>query len=224
MIDVIAFALLPAVAMVGAAALTLRFPPGRQFLSAGQHLAAGVVTAAVAVELLPTMLNAGSLVMATIGYLLGLATVLLAKRFAERSGAILPIAIDLLIDGFLLAIGFAAGQMGGMILLLGLTLETVSLGLVTAPSLARSGMPTRRSLGIVLALSGSILVGSLLGGLLPTGNEVILSLVLGFGISALLYLVVEELLSEAHETRETMIASAMFFLGFLVPLLLAHAD
>mgnify|MGYP000915348757 CR=1 FL=1 len=40
--------------------------------------------------------------------------------------------------------------------------------------------------------------------------------VLAFGAAALLYLVVEELLVEAHEERETVTLGAMFFLGFLV--------
>ena len=40
--------------------------------------------------------------------------------------------------------------------------------------------------------------------------------VLSFGLAALLYLVTEELLREAHEERESAIGTAMFFLGFLI--------
>lgn len=40
--------------------------------------------------------------------------------------------------------------------------------------------------------------------------------VLSFGLAALLYLVTEELLREAHEEHETAVATASFFLGFLV--------
>ena len=36
-----------------------------------------------------------------------------------------------------------------------------------------------------------------------------------FGVAALLYLVTEELLREAHEERETALGTAMFFVGFL---------
>ena len=49
-----------------------------------------------------------------------------------------------------------------------------------------------------------------------------LALILGFGVSALLYLVTEELLLEAHETRDTPLIMATFFLGFLTPLILAQ--
>jgi zinc transporter ZupT len=44
--------------------------------------------------------------------------------------------------------------------------------------------------------------------------------VLSFGVAALLYLVTEELLVEAHEVAETMWAAALFFVGFLLFLVL----
>lgn len=49
-----------------------------------------------------------------------------------------------------------------------------------------------------------------------------LAAILGFGASALLYLVTEDLLLEAHATSDTLVVTATFFLGFLIPLLLAH--
>jgi zinc transporter, ZIP family len=44
--------------------------------------------------------------------------------------------------------------------------------------------------------------------------------ILAFGASALLFLVTEELLTEAHETEDTPLVTRMFFLGFFIPLLL----
>ncbi|HEV8177483.1 MAG TPA: hypothetical protein VGP44_07295 [Gemmatimonadales bacterium] len=49
-----------------------------------------------------------------------------------------------------------------------------------------------------------------------------LAAVLAFGAAALLYLVVEELLVEAHEEAETPLLGAMFFLGFLGLYILAE--
>jgi len=46
-----------------------------------------------------------------------------------------------------------------------------------------------------------------------------LGAVLAFGLAALLYLVTEELLVEAHEVRENTVTTAMFFVGFLVLLM-----
>mgnify|MGYP000439235608 CR=1 FL=1 len=42
----------------------------------------------------------------------------------------------------------------------------------------------------------------------------------GFGTAALLYLVTEELLVEAHEKPDTPLISSMFFVGFLALLTL----
>ena len=40
--------------------------------------------------------------------------------------------------------------------------------------------------------------------------------VLAFGCAALLYLVIEELMVEAHEEKETPAQTAMFFVGFIL--------
>jgi ZIP family zinc transporter len=50
----------------------------------------------------------------------------------------------------------------------------------------------------------------------------LMAAILGFGVSALLYLVTEELLLEAHDTPDTPLITATFFLGFLIPIVLAH--
>lgn len=43
---------------------------------------------------------------------------------------------------------------------------------------------------------------------------------LGFAVAALLYLVTEELLVEAHEVPETPLSTAAFFIGFLMLMLI----
>jgi len=50
----------------------------------------------------------------------------------------------------------------------------------------------------------------------------VLAAILGFGVAALLYLVTEDLLLEAHAPSDTPAITATFFLGFLIPLVLAH--
>jgi len=47
-------------------------------------------------------------------------------------------------------------------------------------------------------------------------STTIMSGILGLGAAALLYLVVEELLVEAHEAKESFALSANFFLGFIL--------
>ena len=64
----------------------------------------------------------------------------------------------------------------------------------------------------MLLVGGAVGGAALLGGLSGAGRELMLS----FGASALLYLVTEELLVEAHEEPETAALTGAFFLGFVV--------
>ncbi len=44
-------------------------------------------------------------------------TMMASRRWFEAAGALVPMAVDLFIDGLLIAIGLAAGVFGGMLLL-----------------------------------------------------------------------------------------------------------
>lgn len=59
--------------------------------------------------------------------------------------------------------------------------------------------------------------GATLLHLLPAS---ILEIVFSFGLAALLFLVTEELPTEAHEVPETPLITSMFFAGFLLFLVL----
>ena len=52
----------------------------------------------------------------------------------------------------------------------------------------------------------------------------LLEMVLSFGLAALLFLVTEELLVEAHEEKETPLLTASFFGGFLLFLILGMVN
>ena len=66
------------------------------------------------------------------------------------------------------------------------------------------------------------LVSSMIGTtLLTTRSRELLELVLSFGLAALLFLVTEELLTEAHEQEETLLQTSAFFGGFLLFLIIA---
>lgn len=64
-------------------------------------------------------------------------------------------------------------------------------------------------------------MGAVVGVLLLSGlSGAALSAALAFGAAALLYLVTEELLVEAHEVLETPLTTALFFAGFLALLII----
>lgn len=66
-------------------------------------------------------------------------------------------------------------------------------------------------------------IGALLGLPISTLSAPVVTGFFAFGLVALLYLVTEELLVEAHETVDRPWVTAMFFAGFLLILLLETA-
>ena len=224
---VLLFATIPAAAIVlGAVVASIRVPSPRA-QSIVQHFAAGVVFAAVAGEVLPDLHDAHAPIPTVIGFAAGVGLMLLVKQLAEGKGAEGPsrtsralfivVAVDLAVDGILVGVGFAAGTEKGLLIMVALTLEVLFLGLSTVGSLRESGASRAR----VIALSGVmallLLVGAALGaGLAATLRGGPLIGVLAFSAAALLYLVTEELLVEAHEVQETPLTTAVFFLGFLI--------
>jgi ZIP family zinc transporter len=128
------------------------------------------------------------------------------------SGLLLATFIDVATDGFIIGAGFAAGGQTGTILALGLSVELLFLGLALASN-ATSG---RRIVALSGALGVTVLVFSVLGSALLTGaSHAVIGGTLAFSAAALLYLVTEELLIEAHEVEEKPIATLVLFGGFL---------
>jgi ZIP family zinc transporter len=104
-----------------------------------------------------------------------------------------------------------------VLLSIALGFELLSLGLALTVVLSRSGASTARAITVPVGLALVTLVGGAVLGstVLANASEAVLATVLAFGCAALLFLVTEELLVEAHEVGETPWATAMFFLGFL---------
>lgn len=205
------------------------WPPSPRVRSHIQHFAAGVVFSAVGVEVLPDLMNHQAPVAVIAGFALGTGLMLLIRWVSRRLGGrragkgggfpwsyVLAIAVDVSIDGLLLGIAFIAGQRTGILLAVALAAEFASLGLATAAELVATGMGRTASIVTTTAL-GLLPVGGLLLGMVllrGIGGEG-LEAMLAFAAAALLYLVTEELLVEAHEIPETPFGTAMFFVGFL---------
>lgn len=214
----------PIAALVVTALIAVIRPVDNAWISKFQHFAGGVVISSVALELLPVSLKAGSVTGLSLGYAAGVAVMLAVDRYADKAGTNLPIAIDLFIDGLLLMIGFAAGEKGGLLLLLGLTLETTALGMVIGPKLTDGVNKKKTAILVLMGFAASILTGAGFGLLLPEEAGFWFAGIIGFGIAALLYLVVEELIAEAHEVEDTAFTTTLFFIGFFIPLLLGQVE
>ncbi|MDO8963261.1 MAG: transporter [Coriobacteriia bacterium] len=202
--------------------------PSAQMKSYIQHVAAGLVFAAVGVEILPDMLERAIPGAAAIGFIIGVALVMgiefVAEKIGEKQGGESPwsmigvISTDLFIDGILIGVATVAGGEGGsqaLLVTIALVAEVFSLGLSTGCALTEFGFSKNKVMvtGALMALAplGGAIGGYLVGGFVsPAVTEGILAL----AAAALLYLAVEELLKEAHEVKETPLATLLFFGAF----------
>ncbi len=234
--SVISFAIFPvAAAILGAIYAAFR-PPSPTARSYIQHLAGGVVFSVVAVELLPDITRQHTAYFeVTVGFLFGVGIMVglrtLSHNLEKKNGAhgrptglLIGVAVDVMLDGFLIGVAFAAGANQGRLITLALTLEMLSLGLAVSSALGKSEPNRRKVILTNVLLFPLILVGAALGSFFISRiPPSIMEEVLSFGLAALLYLVTEELLVEAHKEPESPLATATFFVGFLVFLLLGMA-
>ena len=200
------------------------------------HFAAGVFFSVVAVELLPDVIKEHKPVQVIIGFCLGFIAMAAIRKYSESRetvkvkktglpiGLLVGIGTDIFIDGILLGIGFTAGNKEGMLLAIALSVELLSLGMAAATELGNMNVGKERSFILVNILAILFFISAVLGAtLLHNLSDSAMEIVLSFGLSALLFLVTEELLLEAHEEKETIWHTAIFFGGFLLFLILGMA-
>ncbi|MCA9597373.1 MAG: transporter [Myxococcales bacterium] len=222
---VMLYVAIPVVAMVAGGSIAAYRPPTPRISSMIQHFAAGVVFAALGGEILPDLLHQHAMLPTAVGFSLGVALMLAVKHFthSDEQGAastrslVTAVGVDVLIDGMLVGVGFAIGEAQGVLLTIALTLEVAFLSASTAAALLRAEVQRRRVIATVTGLAALLAGGAVIGTTFLsklTGAPFVA--VLGFAAAALLYLVTEELLVEAHEVPETPLTTAVFFVGFLL--------
>lgn len=222
--EAVAFTLIPVAAVLIGSLVAVTKRPGDAFVSGMQHLAAGVVFAAAAVEILPQVMHEGSPIATFIGGAIGIIVMLSLKALEGRAKGPLAmlgaVGVDILIDGLVLGLAFIAGAKAGLLLTIALTLEVLFLGLTITTELGETVRSKVRIIGITVGIALLLPIGAALATPVALFPPVIIAGFLSFGLMALLYLVTEELLVEAHEKPDSPLISAMFFIGFLGLLLI----
>ena len=152
LLSVLSFAAIPAAAViVGGIVASIRVP-SPSVRSGVQHIAAGVLFAALATELLPDVVHKKMPWVTLIGFAMGVLAMLLLKALAKKSEARdksgaqgMPTSLlwvsgaDIVIDGLVIGIGFAASQRQGLLITIAMTLEVLFLGVAAAAAMSGPG-------------------------------------------------------------------------------------
>lgn len=236
----VGFVLIPPLLLIISGMIAAAHPPSMGVRIGILHFAAGVVLAVVAVELLPDLRHEHEVIHSGVGFALGVIAMFGVRYFTEHkeedeesnaaqagtvsalpSSMVAAIVVDLAIDGLMIGIGFAAGAHQGRLLAIALSTELLSLGLALGATMFKRRASRGRAFRMLALLPVGFVIGAGLGlSLLRHLSPPWLSFVLSFGAAALLFLVTEELLIEAHKEKETAWMTAMFFVGFFLMMML----
>ncbi|CAN5405445.1 membrane protein [soil metagenome] len=232
------FSFIPMVAAIVAAIIAALQKPSSVMKSLTQHLAAGVVFAAVALEMGPDLLKRHESLSTAVGFSIGVALLVGIGVLTEKKGPdskaeeregktatsvtyLVTVATDLFVDGLMIGIGFIAGAKAGLLLTVALTLELISLALALVGQLREDGKSKSGAVFTTSMLTCLVPLGAVIGlvvlARMPVG---VINGTIAAGTAALLYLVTEELLREAHEQPEGALTTATFFAGFLLVMLI----
>lgn len=223
---------IPALISAAGGVLAALWRPSHQARSLIQHFAAGVVLAALAVELFPDIEKEHSQKwMLVVAFAAGSLFMFGIKVYTERmekkakaagkeggvpKGLLVATFVDVATDGFIIGAGFAAGGSTGMVLALGLSVELLFLGMALTPDSAQAPGSRWKIILLSSALGLVVLGAAVLGSLLLKGaSPDTIGAALAASAAALLYLVTDELLMEAHTIEERPYSVLVLFGGFL---------
>jgi ZIP family zinc transporter len=205
-----------------------RFDVPFRWVSSALQFAAGIITAMVAVSLMPPAVRDGPYLTILIGFFLGgilfvaieyLYTRLLPSNPASQGspvsmGLYIGILVDLVIDGVLIGIGSTLTPKTGLLLALGLSISTIPLAFVTIATAKKQGMPKKsRSilayLFIVCIVGGAVLGYGLLRNQSLETRLVLIALASGF----LITLVTQSMIPEANREGEPSFSGILYMGG-----------
>ena len=226
---VMGLAALPAVANFVGGALAEMFRVSGRALSLALHLAAGIVLAVVGLELMPEALGADPPWVPLLAFLAGGAVFIGLDRLVgyvqgrmggtERQAAAFAIfggvSMDLFSDGVMIGTGVVINPALGLLLALGQMPADVPEGFVAVATLRNAGIGRARRMLMAAAFAIPILLGAAIGflALRQAPDNVTLS-VLAMTGGALTAVVVEELVTEAHEGDTSQLGPIFLTAGF----------
>lgn len=192
--------------------------------------AAGVMTAVIIFDLLPSSLKYGSFLFTLTGFLGGIGlmfmldlalnvlypSTLRGKGYLKMGYLIAAgIALHDLPEGLAIAAGFAAAEKLGPILAFAIGVHNIPEGMVCAAPLRVGGLSSSRVLLVNVLISLVTPIGVFIGLLLVKTSPLFISFLLSFAAGAMTYIVLHELAPESRRNSRFLA-----YLGMLCGLLL----
>jgi ZIP family zinc transporter len=222
-------AALPALANFAGGGLAELFRVSARALSLALHLAAGIVLAVVGLELMPEALNASAPWLPLLAFIAGGAAFIGLDRVVgyvqgrlggdeEQKGAFAifgGVSLDLFSDGVMIGTGTVINPALGLLLALGQMPADLPEGFAAVATMRNAGIKRRTRLLLTAGFAVPILFGAALGYLALRGApEVVTLSVLALTGGALVAVVVEEMVSEAHEGETSQLGPIFLTAGF----------
>jgi ZIP family zinc transporter len=198
-------------------------------LSLALHLAAGIVLAVVGLELMPEALQATPPwvpILAFVGggvFFIGIERAIgsikgrltAGERATGPLGIFTGVSLDLFSDGVMIGTATLLDPTLGLLLALGQVPADVPEGFAAVATLRRAGIARRGRILLALSFSAPVLLGAALGYFaLRTAPEVLTLSVLALTGGALTSVVVEEMVTEAHEGDTSDLGPVALTSGF----------
>lgn len=212
--------------VLAGAVFSTRHTLGDRSRSLVHHAAAGTVLAGLVVDIFAKLLaRPHQLAFTAVGMAAGLAAMLAIRTYAGNetdagAGGLVPTVVtDIAVDGVLIGISAALASGTGLLFAVALAPEMGLLGVTAGQSLATT-WPARQVIAAAAAVAAAITGAGALGWALAGTGPAVTTTVLGVGASVIVYLVLEELLREVHQTDTGPVEVAVLF-GFFLPFFLA---
>lgn len=226
---VVGLAALPAVANFSGGLLAEMFRVSGRALSLALHLAAGIVLAVVGLELMPEALRASQPWVPLLAFVAGGAAFIGLDRLVgyvqgrlgggeQQKGALAifgGVSMDLFSDGVMIGTGTVLNPALGLLLALGQMPADVPEGFAAVATMRNAGIRRRNRVLLAAGFAIPILLGAALGFLaLRQAPEVVTLSVLALTGGALAAVVVEEMVSEAHDGDTSQVGPIFLTAGF----------
>jgi ZIP family zinc transporter len=236
-LTVLALALLPAAGNFAGGVVSEFIRPSKTLLNRTLHLAAGIIIAVVAVEVMPEAIGAAAAWILAVAFVAGGSLYILVEALVNRwqrgkedsagAGAwmvYVAVATDLVADGLLIGAGSAVSGQLGLLLALGQVLADIPEGFAVITNFRDKGVGKRRRLLLSASFAIPVVGAAALAFLVLRGQgEAVQMTVLVFVAGLYILAAVEDMLEEAHESEEDSRWSAFSFLGGFALFLLVSA-